>query len=381
MVIVPPQVGTGPSAAIRPFARVRRNTADSRRDSPRVTSSASEPDSAEELRNRIERSAPNGYRHVETAVIHRSPEIHKTATIWFACEPDDSEKLILMVNSWTPRPDGSGFDLRPGASQWACENDAIGELHRFLTARFGTPEPRDEHDAPLAEVIRKVQSGEADAGQLAQLAEALADAPNAAGVLAAHGALQVLLDGIQTAKQRDVIATLSEVVRNPDAKENEFQRILDESWWMFGGKYIEKAKRRSLTVLTQLDVPLIRADGALHVVELKRACIPDLVVKHREFFVVGPEVNKAVGQTLNYLREFDEQRDVIKNRLGIECRRAFATVVIGHPDHVPDPTVRDQVAETLRTYNAHLSRVEVITYADLIQGAQKALELAPTEPG
>lgn len=345
-----------------------------------MTSSASEPDSAEELRKRIEHSAPNGYQHVETAVIHRSPEIHKTATIWLALEPDDSEKLILIVNSWTPRPDGSGFDLRPGASQWACENDVIGELHRFLAARFGTPEPQAEHDAPLAEVIRKVQSGEADVSQLAQLAEALADAPNAAAVLAEHGALQVLLDGIQTAKQRDVIATLSEVVRNPDAKEKEFQRILDESWWMFGGKYIEKTKRRSLTVLTQLDVPLIRADGVLHVVELKRACIPDLVVKHREFFVVGPEVNKAVGQTLNYLREFDEQRDVIKNRLGIECRRAFATVVIGHPEHVPDAAARAQVADTLRTYNAHLSRVEVITYADLIQGAEKALELAPSEP-
>ncbi|MEV6875951.1 Shedu anti-phage system protein SduA domain-containing protein [Amycolatopsis sp. NPDC051128] len=286
-----------------------------------------------------------------------------------------------MVNSWTPRPDGSGFDLRPGASQWACENAAIGELHRFLSARFGPPEPRAGHDAPLTEVIRKVRSGEADAGQLAQLAEALAEAPNAAEAPAAHGALQVLLDGIQTAKQRDVIAALSEAVRNPAATENEFQRILGESWWMFGGKYIEKAKRRSLTALTQVAVPLIRADGALHVVELKRACVPDLVVKHREFFVVGPEVNKAVGQTLNYLREFDEQRDVIKNRLGIECRRAFATVVIGHPAHVPDAAARDQVAETLRTYNAHLSRVEVITYADLIQGAEKALELAPSEPG
>ncbi|KDN23986.1 hypothetical protein DV20_00955 [Amycolatopsis rifamycinica] len=286
-----------------------------------------------------------------------------------------------MVNSWTPRPDFSGFDLRPGASRWTCEDTGIGELHRFLSDRFGTPEPSAGPDAPLAAVIRKVQTGEADAGQLAQLAEALADAPNAAGILAAHGAGQVLLDGIQAAKQRDVIAALSEVVRDPAAKENEFQRILEESWWMFGGRFVEKAKRRQLTVLTQLDVPLIRADGALHVVELKRACVPDLVIPHRNFFVVGPEVNKAVGQSLNYLREFDEERNTIQQKLGIECRRAFATVVIGHPLHVPDPRVREQVPETLRTYNAHLGRVEVITYADLIQGAEKAMELAPSAAG
>jgi len=258
-----------------------------------VTSTPDEPDPAEELIRRIAESTPPGYQHVESTVVHRSEQVYKTATIYYVPEKGDDGQLILMVNSWTPRPGSSAFDLRPGASQWTCEDDAIGELHRFLSGCFETPEP----DAPLAAVIRKVRTGEADAGQLAQLAEALADAPDAAGILAAHGAGQVLLDGIQAAKQRDVITALSEVVRNPKAKEDEFQQILQESWWMFGGRFVEKAKRRHLTALTQLDVPLIRADGALHVVELKRACVPNLVIPHRDFFVVGPEVNKAVGQS------------------------------------------------------------------------------------
>ncbi|MGV9364826.1 Shedu anti-phage system protein SduA domain-containing protein [Amycolatopsis sp. NPDC003731] len=341
-----------------------------------MTSSPGEPDPADELIRRIEESTPPGYRHVESTVVHRGENVYKTATLYYVPEQSGDGQLILVVNSWTPRPDFSGFDLRPGASGWTCEDADIAELHRFLSGRFETPAP----DVPLAAVIRKVQTGEADAGQLAQLAEALADAPNAAGVLAAHGAGQVLLDGIQAAKQRDVITALSEVVRDPAAKENEFQKILEESWWMFGGKFVDKAKRRHLTVMTQLDVPLIRADGALHVVELKRACVPDLVIPHRNYFVVGPEVNKAVGQSINYLREFDEERTTIKEKLGIECRRAFATVVIGDPQHVPDPKAREHVPDTLRTYNAHLGRVEVITYADLIQGAEKALELAPS-PG
>ena len=346
-----------------------------------MTSTPDEPDPAEELRDLIENSAPEeNWRHVDTAVVHRGEDVCKTATLWFVPEEGNDGKLILVVNSWTPRPDRSGFDLRPGASQWMCEDAAVGELHRFLSARFGMPEPRTAPDAPLSAVIRKVQTGEADAGQLAQLAEAVAKAPHAAEILAAHGAGQVLLDGIQAAKQRDVITALSDVVRNPDAKENEFQRILEESWWMFGCRFVDRTKRRLLAVMTQLDVPLIRADGALHVVELKRACVRDLIVPYRKCFVVGPEVNKAVGQTLNYLRELDEERNTIKQKLGIEGRRAFATVVIGHPDHVRDE-LREHVPETLRTYNAHLSRVEVITYADLIQGAEKALELAPPPAG
>jgi hypothetical protein len=99
-----------------------------------------------------------------------------------------------------------------------------------------------------------------------------------------------------------------------------------------------------------------------------------LVVKYRNHYVVGPGVNESVGQVTNYLRELDEQRHTIKNTLGIECRRAFATVVIGHPQYV-NGLAEDLVSETLRTYNSHLARVEVITYADLIQGAEGALGL------
>jgi hypothetical protein len=33
----------------------------------------------------------------------------------------------------------------------------------------------------------------------------------------------------------------------------------------------------------------------------------------------------------------------------------------------------DEVAETIRTYNSHLARIEVITYKDLLDGAARAL--------
>lgn len=40
---------------------------------------------------------------------------------------------------------------------------------------------------------------------------------------------------------------------------------------------------------------------------------------------------------------------------------AFATVVIGHSMHCRD-YYRSDVSETLRIYNSHLSRIDVITY-------------------
>jgi|SRR3569833_121780 len=120
------------------------------------------------------------------------------------------------------------------------------------------------------------------------------------------------------------------------------------------------------------------APAALHIVELKTANISDLVMPYRNHYIVGPKVNEAVGQAANYLRDLDEQRHIIKESFGIECRRAFATVVIGHSKYVKGVSA-EEVAKALRTYNAHLARMEVITYEELIRGAESALSLRTAE--
>ena len=86
---------------------------------------------------------------------------------------------------------------------------------------------------------------------------------------------------------------------------------------------------------------------------------------------------------MNYLRTLDENGATLettyRKEFGVDydMRRAFATVVIGHPIHVTgvDAHVVDQ---TLRSYNSHLSRVEVITYATLLDTAERALVFEDT---
>ncbi|WP_223198926.1 Shedu anti-phage system protein SduA domain-containing protein [Solihabitans fulvus] len=327
---------------------------------------------------------PTGCFDIQTVVVKKGPQAYKTATLWLFGNQTTGEikRRELRVQSWAVKSDGPGFafDEKP-ENTWYCEQNEVAAFAAFLNGQLEEAGVyhRISNDSPLASVVEKVQAGEADASQLVQIAQALADAPNSAEVLAHHEASRVLLDGIQTARQRDVIARLKAAVSDPSTGENVLQGILADGWWMFGGRFIAKASRRSLTVLDQLDIPLIRADGALHVVELKTANIGDLVIKYRNHHVVGPQVNEAVGQVANYLRELDEHRHVIKGALGIECRRAFATVVIGHPQYAEKVDAKD-IAETLRTYNAHLSRIEVITYADLIQGAESALTLGAEAP-
>lgn len=131
--------------------------------------------------------------------------------------------------------------------------------------------------------------------------------------------------------------------------------------------------RRKLTLLDQFDIPLIRADGALHGVELKKAHYPRMLVTH-ETMALGPEVHLAVSRAQNYLAALDRQESVIRDELGLDCRRAFATVVIGHSMYCSHDS-RADVSEDLRTFNSHLSRIEVITYEDLLAGAERALEI------
>lgn len=56
---------------------------------------------------------------------------------------------------------------------------------------------------------------------------------------------------------------------------------------------------------------------------------------------------------------------VLADELGIDIRlrRAFATVVVGHKDHIRAHDMpAGQLELARRTYNAQLSRVQVVTY-------------------
>lgn len=173
------------------------------------------------------------------------------------------------------------------------------------------------------------------------------------------------------------------MTENPATTETELQRVMGDAYWLFGGRYVGIADWRSIGPLDQHDIPLLCADGTLHIVELKGSNIPNLVRRHRNHWIVGGAVHEATSQAMNYLRTLDENGAALattyRNEFGVDydMRRAFATVVIGHPVHVDSADTR-VIDQTLRSYNAHLSRVEVITYATLLDTAERALVFEDT---
>ncbi|GAA3887178.1 hypothetical protein GCM10022243_59950 [Saccharothrix violaceirubra] len=188
--------------------------------------------------------------------------------------------------------------------------------------------------------------------------------------------------------RRQLVARLRELALADHVTETKMHNALGTSYWVFGGQYVGIAARRTLMPLDQYDIPLVCADRSLHIVELKG---PDckVVRKHRNHLIVADEVHEAVSQCINYLRSLDDMGTTLQtvhhNELGLDYdyRRAKGTVVIGHQDRAcPAGVTREQVNQTLRSYNAHLSRVQVLTYDDLLDSAERALnfEVSETRP-
>ncbi|MEH3140254.1 MAG: DUF4263 domain-containing protein [Mycobacterium kyogaense] len=217
-------------------------------------------------------------------------------------------------------------------------------------------------------------SGQPDA--LDSLFKAIAENPEAQSVIASRPSAAILSEMINLHRQREAIDQLQAIAEDPTKNEHDLQKILKNQWWIFGGRFIDIANRQKFTVLESLDIPLLRHDGSLHIVELKQANIDTLIKMDHDTPILGADVHNAVSQAMVYLRSLDSQRAEILATFGIEVQRAGVTVVIGHPRFMSDKYTEAQLNDAFRTYNSHLSRIEVMTYKELIDGARRSLEYA-----
>ncbi|MFD8083492.1 Shedu anti-phage system protein SduA domain-containing protein [Kitasatospora sp. NPDC059722] len=220
--------------------------------------------------------------------------------------------------------------------------------------------------------------GSTGADTIRRLLSLLEHDPEAAQAIGEIDEAQAFATLVQHARRRTDLAALRAVAENPDSTESDLQKCLQRMTWVFGGDFLSGSARRDLTAQDQLDLSLIRPDGSLHGVEIKKAKISSLIKRHRNHLTVGADINDAMGQALNYLRSLDEHRHQILADFSIDCRRATMTIVIGHTSFVAGRITAAEVAETIRTYNSNMTRITVVTYDQLIDAAQRTLDL--TEP-
>lgn len=166
------------------------------------------------------------------------------------------------------------------------------------------------------------------------------------------------------------LTELRQAIEAPDTTEDELRKALAASPWIFGGRHIDV---RLLLPDSRSDLLLIRGDGSMRLVVVRPAMrIPGLITRNRGGWSLLPEVHDAAAQAHSYLVSLDENRDWVREKFGVDTRRAGATVLIGHPAVQPH-IQEEQINEVLRRFSAQHTRVEVITYKELADSAERSL--------
>lgn len=231
--------------------------------------------------------------------------------------------------------------------------------------------------AELALWLERVLRNRVDVEDPAAAAHELVRRPEALMVLGEEDGAEFLFKAAELRRRSAALTKLRTLVEDPATTETDLQWAIERQPWLFGGEYVETSTRRRLVAGNEMDIPLLRADGSLHVVELKCAMGARRIIKqHRGTWVPAAEVHDAAAQAVNYLVGLDEHRSAIRSATGIETRRSTATVLIGHPEIHPD-VPEEVINDVFRTLNAHMNRVEVLTYKEFLDGAERALCVSP----
>lgn len=272
---------------------------------------------------------------------------------------------------------------------WASPDDLVANFESLREDARVLEAPQDRPGqyrivrgkAEMALWMERKLRDRVDIEDVREVARRLVAKPEALLALAADEDGMLLLRAAEIQQRMAKLREMRRIVEDVATSEYDLQQAFQAQPWIFGGQFINTAARRSLAVGTEVDIPLLRADGSLHIVELKRArgLTAPLVVRQGASFVPAADVHHAVMQAVTYLVALDENRHQIRAEFGIEARRASATVLIGHPALHPE-IPEDQINEALRTLNTHVGRVEVLTYKELIDNAERALGGPPAAP-
>ncbi len=155
-----------------------------------------------------------------------------------------------------------------------------------------------------------------------------------------------------------------------DAAESAFQSLLAANPWMFGSEYARLLSNRTVTVRQQQDFLLTRtADDRLELIEIKTAlgvirCSP--TTRRTTCFHQKADLTKVIAQVQNYLADLDGTRDLVLRKFMIDAYKATARIVIGRDGDKAQ-------MEALKRTNAHLHRIEIITFDGLVRIARRVL--------
>lgn len=347
--------------------------------------------SEDEFIQLIQANSPNNPRIASTqrVVIKSGPQTYKVASVLQIQNPKTGEikHKELRLNSFPFRVDkGIDFSVKERLAHWTCSDSEIEQLRIFLNNYDDASSPGEHvvinksRSSTVSKLLETLGDDSLDTTQLLGIIAALADRATDLRQLPELGEsdnLRMVAAALRVAHRNNALKLLKSSI-DSEAVEQEFQKLLEANWWMLGGQYVEIIPRREWTVEDSLDILLKTADFYFEIIELKRSNASVFVQDHGNWIVSG-EVNRAVNQAAHYISEIEADRANLLRKYKVDLYKLKAKVLIGHLAHDDDNYAAKR--ETLRMYNSHLSRIEVLTYDELYRIADNVVHANLGESG
>jgi hypothetical protein len=340
---------------------------------------------------RIKKSYTNpNVRTITQAVLKEGPRAFRIATLLELINPLTGEFHHYSLKIDQIDRTKQGWFSKPAKSirLEGQDPDEIEKLYRFLGASLRdqfkneTGELhliRGEDYAKLEELLKALPNlASSDKVQLVKSILAQLDGPDSTAAefaAAFEGSSEQTLRRVATASRlvqyRNALDQFKHMVADAATSEGTFQKHLAQNPWMFGSEYSELLPRRTWTRDDQLDYMLRRTvDNYLEIVEIKTAFRDPLFVhdRDRDLYYPSSRLSPVIGQVMRYIEEVERNRDTILAKDDVDTLKIRARAIVGR-DH------SDLEQAALRNLNAHLNRIEIITFDQLTRIAERVISI------
>jgi hypothetical protein len=157
------------------------------------------------------------------------------------------------------------------------------------------------------------------------------------------------------------------LIEKESVDEKEIHNFLKENTWMFGSNYEKMFKsEKILTIDSREDFLLKNFNGYYDVLELKLPRDNLFVKSGGKKLSFSGDLKDAVSQVMFYLAEIRTYYLSIKDQTGLDLYFPKGIVVIGRR--------KNTEIRTLQIHKEFLNKVDIWTYDDLIDNAQKTIK-------
>ena len=189
-----------------------------------------------------------------------------------------------------------------------------------------------------------------------------------------RGAVHSIASAARLAEYQVELDEMRSLIENQATTEHQLQRQLEKSPWMFGSEYSELLDRRKWTRDENVDYMLRRTvDGYLELVEIKQAdeALFGYDGSHNSYYPRA-SLSKVIAQVVKYIDAIENDKNRIVAIDGENPGKIRARIIIGRDGS------SDEERDALRNLNAHLHRIEIMTYDQLIRIAERVLSIFKT---